>query len=77
MYYTNIFNLTVVLFQMNKAGVLRKAIEVIQKLQNENTRLKQQNIALKMEQQKRGTGSVLFLLYCMLKYVWMVTGPVK
>ena len=62
---------------MNKAGVLRKAIEVIQKLQNENTRLKQQNIALKMEQQKRGTGSVLFLLYFMLKYVWMVRGPVK
>ena len=62
---------------MNKAGVLRKAIEVIQKLQNENARLKQQNIALKMEQQKRGTRSVLFLLYCMLKYVWMVRGPVK
>lgn len=43
------------LFQMNKAGVLRKAIEVIHKLQNDNARLKQENIALKMEQQKRGT----------------------
>lgn len=42
------------LFQMNKAGVLRKAIEVIHKLQNDNARLKQENIALKMEQQKRG-----------------------
>jgi len=40
---------------MNKAGVLRKAIEVIHKLQNDNARLKQENIALKMEQQKRGT----------------------
>ena len=39
---------------MNKAGVLRKAIEVIHKLQNDNARLKQENIALKMEQQKRG-----------------------
>ena len=44
---------------MNKAGVLRKAIEVIHKLQNENARLKQENIALKMQQQKRGTGLVL------------------
>ena len=43
------------LFQMNKAGVLRKAIEVIQKLQSDNARLKQENIALRMEQQKRGT----------------------
>lgn len=41
--------------KMNKAGVLRKAIEVIQRLQNENSRLKQENIALKMEQQKRET----------------------
>lgn len=41
--------------QMNKAGVLRKAIEMIQRLQNENGRLKQENITLKMEQQKRGT----------------------
>lgn len=40
---------------MNKAGVLRKAIEMIQRLQNENGRLKQENVTLKMEQQKRGT----------------------
>ena len=39
---------------MNKAGVLRKAIEVILKLQNENARLKQENMSLKMAQQKRG-----------------------
>ena len=42
------------LFQMNKAGVLRKAIEVILKLQNDNARLKQENMTLKMAQQKRG-----------------------
>lgn len=42
------------LFQMNKAGVLRKAIEVVLKLQNDNARLKQENMALKMAQQKRG-----------------------
>lgn len=41
-------------FKMNKAGVLRKAIEVIMKLQNENARLKQENMSLKMAQQKRG-----------------------
>lgn len=41
-------------FKMNKAGVLRKAIEVIMKLQNENARLKQENMNLKMAQQKRG-----------------------
>ncbi|XP_073252369.1 sterol regulatory element-binding protein 1-like isoform X2 [Porites lutea] len=45
--------------QMNKAGILRKAIEVIHKLQNDNARLKQENIALKMEQQKRETISEL------------------
>ena len=44
----------ILLFQMNKAGVLRKAIEVILKLQNDNARLKQENMALKMAQQKRG-----------------------
>jgi len=43
---------------MNKAGVLRKAIEVILKLQNDNARLKQENMALKMAQQKRGTGTM-------------------
>ena len=47
---------------MNKAGVLRKAIEMIQRLQNENGRLKQENLALKMEQQKRGT--ILLLPVC-------------
>ncbi|KAK2563255.1 Sterol regulatory element-binding protein 1 [Acropora cervicornis] len=41
--------------KMNKAGVLRKAIEMIQRLQNENGRLKQENVTLKMEQQKRDT----------------------
>ncbi|XP_068720053.1 sterol regulatory element-binding protein 1-like isoform X1 [Montipora capricornis] len=45
--------------KMNKAGVLRKAIEMIQRLQNENGRLKQENLALKMEQQKRETISEL------------------
>lgn len=39
---------------MNKAGVLRKAIEVILKLQSDNARLKQENMTLKMAQQKRG-----------------------
>ena len=43
---------------MNKAGVLRKAIEVILKLQNDNARLKQENMALKMAQQKRGMGEL-------------------
>lgn len=46
------------LLQMNKAGVLRKAIEVILKLQNDNARLKQENMALKMAQQKRGIGAM-------------------
>lgn len=43
-------------FKMNKAGVLRKGIEVIMKLQKENARLKQENMTLKMAQQKRGMG---------------------
>lgn len=34
--------------------MLRKAIEVILKLQNDNARLKQENMSLKMAQQKRG-----------------------
>ena len=56
---------------MNKAGVLRKAIEVIHKLQNENARLKQENIALKMQQQKRGTGLVLVCVcVCVCVGVW-------
>ena len=46
---------------MNKAGVLRKAIEMIQRLQNENGRLKQENVTLKMEQQKRGTTFTILL----------------
>ncbi|XP_029180137.2 sterol regulatory element-binding protein 1-like [Acropora millepora] len=45
--------------KMNKAGILRKAIEMIQRLQNENGRLKQENVTLKMEQQKRDTISEL------------------
>lgn len=44
---------------MNKAGVLRKAIEVILKLQNDNARLKQENMALKMAQQKRGKSCLI------------------
>ena len=38
--------------------MLRKAIEVILKLQNDNARLKQENMALKMAQQKRGMGVI-------------------
>lgn len=47
---------------MNKAGVLRKAIEVILKLQNDNVRLKQENMALKMAQQKRGKSCLIFVV---------------
>lgn len=76
----SIFKTCVILFfQMNKAGVLRKAIEVILKLQNDNARLKQENMALKMAQQKRGMGefhckSCLIYIICfasafMLKFV--------
>ena len=34
--------------QLNKSGVLRKAIEYIRYLQAANTRLKQENLALKV-----------------------------
>lgn len=54
----NVMSVAIVLLQMNKAGVLRKAIEVILKLQNDNARLKQENMALKMAQQKRGIGAM-------------------
>lgn len=54
--FLNVMSVAIVLLQMNKAGVLRKAIEVILKLQNDNARLKQENMALKMAQQKRGIG---------------------
>ena len=47
---------------MNKAGVLRKAIEVILKLQNDNARLKQENMALKMAKQKRGKSCLNFVV---------------
>ena len=58
---------------MNKAGVLRKAIEVILKLQNDNARLKQENMALKMAQQKRGIGAIqelsnLCAVFCFFIY---------
>ena len=54
----NVLSVAILLSQMNKAGVLRKAIEVILKLQNDNARLKQENMALKMAQQKRGIAAM-------------------
>ena len=63
----------ILLLQMNKAGVLRKAIEVILKLQNDNARLKQENMALKMAQQKRGIAAMqelsnLCTVFCLFIY---------
>lgn len=39
-------------FQLNKSAILRKTIEYIRFLQNSNTKLKQENMALKMAQRK-------------------------
>lgn len=41
--------------QLNKSAILRKTIDYIKYLQNQNARLKQENMALKMKYQKTGT----------------------
>jgi hypothetical protein len=45
---------------MNKAGILKKALDYIRYLQKENGRLKDENIGLKMAQQQR---SKIFLYF--------------
>jgi sterol regulatory element-binding transcription factor 1 len=40
------------LFQLNKSAILRKAIDYIRHLQNLNTKLKQENLTLKLAAQK-------------------------
>lgn len=41
--------------KMHKAGILKKAIDYVRHLQAQNTRLKQENMVLKMAQQQRDT----------------------
>ncbi|KAL0883896.1 hypothetical protein ABMA27_015966 [Loxostege sticticalis] len=41
--------------KLNKSAILRKTIDYIKYLQNQNARLKQENMALKMKYQKTGT----------------------
>lgn len=44
----------VLFWQLNKSAILRKTIEYIKYLQNQNSRLKQENVALKLACQKSG-----------------------
>ncbi|CAG9791963.1 unnamed protein product [Diatraea saccharalis] len=46
--------------KLNKSAILRKTIDYIKYLQNQNTRLKQENIALKMKYQKGGAKETAF-----------------
>lgn len=46
---------------MHKSGVLRKAIDYIKYLQQVNHKLRQENLALKMANQKN---SQCFVLFC-------------
>ncbi|XP_045492625.1 sterol regulatory element-binding protein 1 isoform X1 [Colias croceus] len=46
--------------KLNKSAILRKTIEYIKYLQNQNARLKQENVALKMACQKSGVKDVGF-----------------
>lgn len=53
--YTAAFDLlylTLCLFQMHKSGVLKKAIDYIKYLQQANQKLRQENMALKLANQK-------------------------
>lgn len=52
------------MFQLNKSAILRKAIDYIRFLQNSNTKLKQENIALRLAagQQMGGTAGIKELL---------------
>lgn len=46
---------------MHKSGVLRKAIDYIKYLQQVNHKLRQENLALKMANQKNSEASFMFL----------------
>lgn len=46
--------------KLNKSAILRKTIDYIKYLQNQNTRLKQENMALKLACQKSGVKDVVF-----------------
>ncbi|CAG9563153.1 unnamed protein product [Danaus chrysippus] len=46
--------------KLNKSAILRKTIDYIKYLQNQNTRLKQENTALKLVCQKSGVKDVVF-----------------
>lgn len=50
----------VVFLQMHKSGVLRKAIDYIKYLQQVNHKLRQENLALKMANQKNSQCLVFF-----------------
>lgn len=49
-----------IFFQLNKSAILRKTIDYIKYLQNQNARLKQENMSLKMKYQKPGTKETSF-----------------
>ncbi|XP_047545571.1 sterol regulatory element-binding protein 1 isoform X1 [Vanessa atalanta] len=46
--------------KLNKSAILRKTIDYIKYLQNQNTRLKQENVALKLACQKSGVKELVF-----------------
>lgn len=48
------------MFQLNKSAILRKTIDYIKYLQNQNARLKQENMALKLACQKSGVKEPVF-----------------
>lgn len=48
-----------ILFQLNKSAILRKAIDYIRFLQNQNARLKQENLQLKMNAPKQNLKDLL------------------
>lgn len=46
---------------MNKAGILKKSLDYIRYLQKENSRLKDENMSLKMAQQQRSKSSYEYM----------------
>lgn len=51
------------MFQLNKSAVLRKAIDYIRFLQQANQKLKQENMALKMANQKNSESIGITCVY--------------
>lgn len=74
--YIYIYN-SISMLQLNKSAILRKAIDYIRYIQNTNTRLKQENMALRLLAKKQSEYYITLLQTALLYYLTNIFGLPK